>query len=66
MDELKELIQNKFAVVALISLGILGAVWATDFSLMDFVADRVIDRMELRYSPYGPEMEKVVPVKETK
>lgn len=25
-----------------------------DFSITDYIADRVIEKMELKYSPYGP------------
>lgn len=29
--------------------------FATDFSLMDYIAERVEKRMNLKYSPYGPQ-----------
>lgn len=56
MNELIEKLKNNYVVPLLVIAG-LAVVLAvkTDFSLLDFVADRVVERMEGRYSPYGPQ-----------
>lgn len=55
MDNLFALFKNSYLLPLVLILGIGGAVvWKSDFSVFDFLADRVIERIDARYSPYGP------------
>lgn len=55
MDNIVEKLKKVPApVVIAIILGVM-LLWKSNFSVWDVVADRVIDRMELKYSPYGPQ-----------
>ena len=52
---MNDLLKNVWFLPVVVVLGIiLFAVNKFDFSLTDFVADRVIQRLNANYSPYGP------------
>lgn len=58
-----EILKSKqFVIAVALVLGTL-IVYKLDLNFVDMVADRVIQRMELKYSPYGPggNMDKTMP-----
>lgn len=55
-----ELWKNNVWVPVVVIVVLLGILFAKG-TVLDFVADRVIDRMESKYSPYGPQAPQVAP-----
>ena len=62
MSDFWKNLQGSYLLPVVVVVALLAVLFVTaKSSVWDFVAERVIDRMEVRYSPYGPVPPQITP-----